>query len=392
MEYWRYSHSERYLQDFAPQSSYRITMQFDMDLVGESASAKFYAPKEMRGQHLLDSSIIANGLSINNADEESGHIVSLHAHKQSGHRTAKHSCLLQTSVLIFKLPNDTQLPQYLPDHISKYVLPTNTIQSQHQEIIQLGKQLVNNTQSTAEKIERMYSYVHQSIKNSTYENTLDALAVSKWKEAFCGGKSRLLIALLRSQNIPARVVGGVILKEGSKRKTHSWVECWVNGTWIPMDPTNGHWLKKPQHYLVLYHGDKSFIHRSEDINFQFKINIQNEIATSDQRLIEAVGGIPSLWATLDKINLDFDVLRILLLLPISVLLILFFRNVIGLESFGTFVPALLAVSFRDMGVVMGITLLMCVLCCGLSLRYYLEKLQLLNTPRLAILITSVIII
>ena len=44
-----------------------------------------------------------------------------------------------------------------------------------------------------------------------------------------------------------------------------------------------------------------------------------------------------------------DVLRVLLVLPIAVLVAALFRNVIGLRTFGTFMPVLIGLSIRDLG-------------------------------------------
>jgi len=73
-----------------------------------------------------------------------------------------------------------------------------------------------------------------------------------------------------------------------------------------------------------------------------------------------------------------------------VLVVIFFRNVVGLTTFGTFHPALMAVAFRDTGLVWGVGLYLSVLLLGMGLRELLDRLQILHTPRLAIVLVFVV--
>jgi transglutaminase-like putative cysteine protease len=44
--------------------------------------------------------------------------------------------------------------------------------------------------------------------------------------------------MLRAAGIPARPVSGVVLV-GNAFYFHAWVEVWLGGHWIPVDPTFG---------------------------------------------------------------------------------------------------------------------------------------------------------
>ena len=353
----RLYYDQGHMADLAPQDYYRLSMRVDMDLAGENAYARFYVPTERTGQSIISNTMQASGLGVNQIEQGEDRVVVLTAIKQSGHRSAVYEACIRTREDRYSVDREITLPETIPNHIIKYLMPSMEIQSEDPGIIALSERIVNSESSLPIKISRLYKYVELEIENSEYENTLDAVSVSKWKEAFCGGKSRLLVALLRSQNIPARVVGGIILSEGIKRKTHVWVEVWLNGEWAAIDPTNGYYFIKPRHYLKLYNGDVSLIQRSDDINFHYSYAIERKIGTPDEALASVDQGTFSLWILLNEVGIDFNVLRIFLLLPIAVLLILVFRNIIGLECFGTFVPALLAVSFRETGIVYGVTML-----------------------------------
>jgi hypothetical protein len=85
------------------------------------------------------------------------------------------------------------------------------------------------------------------------------------------------------------------------------------------------------------------------------------------------------------------VLRSLLLFPVAVLGITLFRNVIGLPTFGTFLPLLIAFSLRGLALTSGLILIAFVIAVGVLSRLALARLRLLLVPRLSILLCLVIL-
>jgi hypothetical protein len=74
-----------------------------------------------------------------------------------------------------------------------------------------------------------------------------------------------------------------------------------------------------------------------------------------------------------------------------VLLILLLRNLVGLETLGTFTPVLVALAFRETDLLWGIIMFTLITALGLSLRSYLEHLRLQMLPRLSVVLTFVVI-
>jgi hypothetical protein len=68
------------------------------------------------------------------------------------------------------------------------------------------------------------------------------------------------------------------------------------------------------------------------------------------------------------------------------------RNVVGVRAFGTFMPVLIALAFRETGLVGGLVLFALVVAVGLSFRFYLERLRLMLVPRLTAVVTIVVIL
>jgi hypothetical protein len=86
------------------------------------------------------------------------------------------------------------------------------------------------------------------------------------------------------------------------------------------------------------------------------------------------------------------VFRILLTIPIGAFLLVILRNIVGIKTFGTFMPVLIALAFRETGLLWGIMMFTVVVGLGLVTRFYLEKLKLLVVPRLAAVLIVVVLL
>ena len=86
-----------------------------------------------------------------------------------------------------------------------------------------------------------------------------------------------------------------------------------------------------------------------------------------------------------------QVLSLILLLPLAALVTAVFRTIIGAPTFGTFTPALLALSFVGADWRSGVFVFGSVVVLGLTSRTLLEHLRLLLVPRLSIVLTLVVL-
>jgi hypothetical protein len=87
-----------------------------------------------------------------------------------------------------------------------------------------------------------------------------------------------------------------------------------------------------------------------------------------------------------------NVYRVLLMVPLGALLVVFLRTFVGLKTFGTFMPVLIALAFRETQLYWGLFLFVAIVSLGLMLRFYLERLMLLLVPRLASILVIVVIL
>ena len=84
--------------------------------------------------------------------------------------------------------------------------------------------------------------------------------------------------------------------------------------------------------------------------------------------------------------------RILLMVPIGAFIMLLLRNLVGVKTYGTFMPVLIALAFRETALLAGIVLFVLVVGFGLLVRFYLERLRLLLVPRLTAILILVVLL
>ena len=82
----------------------------------------------------------------------------------------------------------------------------------------------------------------------------------------------------------------------------------------------------------------------------------------------------------------------LLLLPVAALIICVYRNLIGLNSFGTFAPALVGLAFRDLHGLPGILVFVSILLVGWLMRRVLDHYHLLQVPRIAVMLSLIVVV
>ena len=87
-----------------------------------------------------------------------------------------------------------------------------------------------------------------------------------------------------------------------------------------------------------------------------------------------------------------NIYRVLLTIPLGVALLVLLRNVVGIQTFGTFMPILIALAFRETDLLWGVSLFIVLVSVGLLIRFYFEKLKLLLVPRLASVVIVVILL
>ena len=80
------------------------------------------------------------------------------------------------------------------------------------------------------------------------------------------------------------------------------------------------------------------------------------------------------------------------MIPIGALAVVVLRNLVGVTTFGTFMPVLVALAFIETQLLAGVVLFSLVVALGLSFRFLMEHLRLLLVPRLASVLIIVVLL
>jgi hypothetical protein len=99
--------------------------------------------------------------------------------------------------------------------------------------------------------------------------------------------------------------------------------------------------------------------------------------------------IIDLWALAVRSLVPLSALNFILVIPLIAFFLVIIRNVIGLDTFGTFSPMLLSLAFLSTGLAWGFAVFTVIVSIGVGLRFALQRLRLHLVSRVAILIAVV---
>ncbi len=210
-----------------------------------------------------------------------------------------------------------------------------------------------------------------------------------------GSPAALAVRILSHASIPAKVVNGLILDENNRdAELRAWVSVYQDGAWLPVDMQTGK-LNTGQPLLPWWEGDKRAFTvaggNRASLTFSVKRHVESALTEALWKGDEWTQTIYDLSVFSLPVNLQL-VFSVLLLVPVGALVAAFLRQIIGVATFGTFMPVLIALAFRETQLLWGIILFSVIVGLGLLIRSYFDRLQLLLVPRLTAVLTVVVLI
>jgi len=204
-----------------------------------------------------------------------------------------------------------------------------------------------------------------------------------------------MTTILAYARIPARMIRGVVLADRQRNVAPlPWLEIHDGDRWRYFNPNTGE-EGLPDRYLIWWRGSEPLVRveggSGVEVNFAVQKNHLDSIAIAEQR------------AAMEQSRLvDFSmfslpirtqaVYSVLLMIPIGALVMVLLRNIVGIDAFGTFMPVLIALSFRETQLFWGVILFTLLVTLGLSIRFLLERLRLLLVPRLGAVLIVVVLL
>ena len=201
--------------------------------------------------------------------------------------------------------------------------------------------------------------------------------------------------LLAAARIPARVVHGLPL---AGRQRHAELvprlEVHDGDRWLYFNPATGE-QNLPDRFFVWWRGSEPLL------NVEGGSNVEADFAVQENH-VDAVAIAESQAAQRDTSAIDFSlyslpiqtqaVYGVILMIPIGALIMVLMRNIVGIDSFGTFMPVLIALAFRETRLLWGVIMFTLLVALGLSIRFLLERLRLLLVPRLSAVLIVVVLL
>jgi hypothetical protein len=204
-----------------------------------------------------------------------------------------------------------------------------------------------------------------------------------------------IINILATRNITSRLVRGISLQDGrANQPLQPWLEVHNGDRWEGFDPLSGN-KGYPVNFLRWSIGNDPVlkVERGKNAQVLFSVSKRAQALMVIAHDRAGVTKSPLIAWSLFKLPMNTQyVYRVLIMLPLGALVVVFMRTVIGIPTFGTFMPILIALAFRETHLLWGIGLFCLIVGAGLSLRFYLNNLKLLLVARLGAVMTLVVMI
>ena len=266
------------------------------------------------------------------------------------------------------------------EQLSKYLSLAEIETSVQSQVMERLNRLRGGVSSNTDLLQKVFSDVHN-------EAAAQANIEAKNRSALALSKANLMIELLRSAAIPARLVSGIVIDEQIALEEHYWIEAYIQEQWQSFDPVYGYSRQVPSNYLRLAVDTTSLAFTDDGTPVEVSIDaiqqpaLAGRLSSGQKKFVDVID--------LTRLSLDTQFLLVtILLLPIAALITTAFHSVVGVRSYGTFTPALIAMTIIHAEWFTVIAVAMFVILFGLiSRKSFPEKIG--KVPRLSLLFSLV---
>ncbi|MBX7137257.1 MAG: UUP1 family membrane protein [Oligoflexia bacterium] len=345
---------------------------------GEPVKAAAYIPKNTGKFLLVDESFISRGFGLTTVSKETNR----QAIWSKREATGKHTVFYRA--VIRRVENEPPpVPLKAPEQ------KTPVLEGAFKEAAESILQELRGRSADTE------SLVRQIILRVQEKEPDHALKLLLGKKASALKKAQTAVALINLAGIPARVVHGIVLKaEGPSSERVQWIELFEKKGWHPYNSETGD-NEISEDWLPWWRGNEPLLYTEGVQDAKATLSVEPHEEEAIQTTISSLEHKNPWFLEYSMFSLPIQtqmVYRVLLLVPLGALMVALLRNVIGIKTFGTFMPILVALAFRETELLWGIMLFTVIVGLGLVARFYLENLKLLLVPRLASILVIVIML
>lgn len=377
-----------------PSPVWRVKYHITFDKLKSGNQVRIGLPDTVPTGRISRESIDYSGLSI-----------SLLRHRRTKCREAVAVPVWKNDAASFKAEFEIQIFRcgMITSSPSKVILETNDrafflrsetdIQIEEQRVIDILDSLSPKDKDKARTVlmGNIFEFCSEDIYLDEKCSYSDALTTLLNRRGNGTGKAKAMVALCRAARIPARLVTGFVLEKRHDSGPHVWGEAYTRKQWLSYDPEYGYSGKVPETYVpvrkdgasIMKTGNKNGTVANEE--FTIELNPHRLQNAAEQKHILDIFDLTRLSMSMQ------ETLVIIMLLVTGALVTAVFRNMIGIRTFGTFTPSLLALSFVYKDILTGIIVFTVVLLIGIAGRAVISRLRLLLIPRLGVVLGLVVV-
>ena len=143
--------------------------------------------------------------------------------------------------------------------IDDYIFPELHVESANPQIIKIAQDLAR-LKNPCEQARAFYNYAGDNLVYTHNKNDWGAQATLGFMGSDCTEYASLVMALSRSQEIPARYYEGLLFLDDKTSELahtqHAWLDLYLPGVgWLAMDPTLGRQQSNREQYFAHYTPD-----------------------------------------------------------------------------------------------------------------------------------------
>jgi hypothetical protein len=370
----------------ADSAVWEIEAQIDVEGAGESARIGLFVPPRGGSFGALEEDFISSGFALTTQSDAIGNRSAVWS---TGNLVDRSTVFYRA--LFYKLPGtelseDARTP---PEDLSpdlRYPPPGNEAEAAAAE------QIASSLDADAAGVETRAALAIERLANAAAGTNGEALVGADATDASIAAAAA---AVLAASDIPARVVHGLPLETTRQSVSpEAWLEVWTGERWASFHAPTGDPFT-PTNHLIWWRGASELLSvEGADVKrTSFALQRQQIGATASLGQRSELISDPMSGATLLALPVNTqNVFRLLLMIPVGALILVVMRQVVGIETIGTFMPVLIALAFRVTDLFYGVLFFTLLVSFGLLMRVYFAKLNLLLVPRLAAMLVVVILL
>jgi hypothetical protein len=354
-----------------------LQARFTIDAGSEPVRAVLQVPVHPAGFEIIDESFISRGYGLTVQERRAGREAVWTIREAAGRQTLYYRGIVTSGGVDRRTPPAAESPTP-PDLEEPYRTAMESL------VAEVHRRSADVESFTAALLRRL---------NSADPDEDAALFLERGRSI--GRVAEIARTLLAGAGVPARVAYGLTLQDGERYATFEpRLEVWNGRRWLFFHPRTGS-QGRPESFFTWWRGEEPLIEvfgaENPEVQVAVSRNMADALAIAEQR--GDLRGSPVVEFSLLSLPLHVQsVYAVMLLVPIGALIMVLLRNLVGVKTFGTFMPILVALSFRETRLAVGIVLFILVVALGLGLRFYLERLRLLLVPRLATVLGLVVLL